>query len=85
MANVIKWPMCRDSFKCFYSHMIPYLDLEDENLGAMDKTGKAILAIREICGELCDTTKAITPGAFIGTVTSKVGGQAPCLGSKHIY
>ena len=45
-------------------------------MGAMDKTVKAIQAVREICGELCDTTKEITPGDFIGEVTSKVGSQA---------
>ena len=77
--------MCRDSFKSSSSQMILYLDLEDDDLGGMDKTGKAILAIREICGELCDTTKEITPGDFMGTVTSKVGGQASYLGSKPIY
>ena len=42
----------------------------------MDKTGKAFQAIRDLCGELCDTTKEITPGDFVGAVTSKVGGQA---------
>ena len=61
-----------------------YLDLEDDSLGAMDKTVHAVRAIREICGELCDTTKEIAQGDFIGAVTSKVGGQASCPVSKTV-
>merc|ERR1711971_15277 len=48
------------------------LHLEDDSFGAMDKTVQAIRAICDICGELCDTTKEITQGDFMGAVTSKV-------------
>eukprot|EP00091_Calanus_sinicus_P002239 TRINITY_DN12279_c0_g1_i1.p1 TRINITY_DN12279_c0_g1~~TRINITY_DN12279_c0_g1_i1.p1 ORF type:complete len:386 (-),score=73.65 TRINITY_DN12279_c0_g1_i1:23-1180(-) len=47
-------------------------DLDEISLSPMEKTEEQIRAIRELCGELCDTTKPIVPGEFMGTVTSKV-------------
>ena len=38
----------------------------------MQKTLRRIKAIRKICGDLCDTSKEINPGEFLGSVTSKV-------------
>jgi len=45
---------------------------EDSTIGELEKTVKTIYAIREMCGDLCNTTKQIKPGHFIGTVTAKV-------------
>ena len=42
------------------------------NLSPMQKTLKRIEGIRKICGDLCDTSKEINPGDFLGYVTSKV-------------
>ena len=58
--------------------MAPPLDIivtgqEDSTIGELEKTVKTIYAIREMCGDLCNTTKQIKPGHFIGTVTAKVG------------
>jgi len=44
------------------------LDIPDP----MEKTVKRIKMIREVCGDLCDTSKKIEPGEFMGSVTSKV-------------
>ena len=46
---------------------------EDSTIGELEKTVRTIYAIREMCGDLCNTTKEIIPGYFIGTVTAKVG------------
>ena len=36
------------------------------------KTMARIDAIQSLCGELCDTTKVITPGQFMGSVKAEV-------------
>ena len=46
-------------------------------LDPMGKTLQIIERIRTLCGDLCDTTKKITPGDFMGTVTAKVGHHLP--------
>merc|ERR1712106_186146 len=38
----------------------------------MEKTVKRINMIKEVCGDLCDTSKEIEPGEFVGSVTAKV-------------
>ena len=38
----------------------------------MEKTMKRIKMVKEICGDLCDTSKEISPGEFMGSVTAKV-------------
>ena len=38
----------------------------------MQKTVERIKLIKKDCGELCDTTKKIEPGDFMGSVTAKV-------------
>ena len=38
----------------------------------MQKTLERIEAIRKMCGDLCDTSKEINQGDFLGYVTSKV-------------
>ena len=40
----------------------------------MEKTVKRIHMIKDVCGDLCDTSKEIEPGEFIGSVTAKVKG-----------
>ena len=52
---------------------IYYCDRSRRLIGELEKTVKTIYAIREMCGDLCNTTKQIKPGHFIGTVTAKVG------------
>jgi len=42
------------------------------NLSPMQKTLKRIEGIRKMCGDLCDTSKEVHPGDFLGYVTSKV-------------
>ena len=42
------------------------------NVSPMQKTVRRIKAIQEMCGDLCDTSKEITPGEFLGSVTSAV-------------
>ena len=44
------------------------LDISDP----MEKTMKRIKMIKEVCGDLCDTSKEIEPGEFVGSVTAKV-------------
>ena len=45
----------------------------------MAKTMKKIKAIRELCDDLCDTSKKIKPGEFLGTVTAKVYYNIFCI------
>merc|ERR1712013_255556 len=50
----------------------------------MQKTLERIKLIKEDCGELCDTTKKIEPGVFMGSVTAKV--DCPLLfESPHLH
>ena len=49
--------------------------MELDKLDPMEKTLKRIKVIRELCGDLCDTTKDITPGEFMGSVTAQVTDQ----------
>lgn len=43
-----------------------------KNPDPMQKTLERIKMIKKDCGDLCDTTKKIEPGEFIGSVTAKV-------------
>merc|ERR1711892_1399612 len=38
----------------------------------MEKTLKRIKMVKEVCGDLCDASKEIEPGEFLGSVTAKV-------------
>ena len=48
------------------------LDLGYANMDPMQKTLRRIQSIKQMFGDLCDTSKEITPGDFIWSVTSKV-------------
>ena len=50
---------------------------EFDKLEPMEKTQKRIEGIRQMCGDLCDTAKNITPGDLIGSVTAKVSKRNP--------
>ena len=52
--------------------IIIFLDLGCTNMDPMQKTLRRIQSIQQMCGDLCDTSKEITPGDFMGSVTSKV-------------
>lgn len=52
------------------------LDQGCTSMDPMQKTLKRIQAIKQMCGDLCDTSKEITPGEFMGSVTSKVDCQS---------
>ena len=45
------------------------------SLTPIEKTMKRIKIIRNLCGDLCDTTKKVTPGDFMGMITAKVDCQ----------
>ena len=49
-----------------------FSDTSYVNLSPMQKTLKRIEGIRKMCGDLCDTSKEVHPGDFLGYVTSKV-------------
>jgi len=52
------------------------VDPELEKLDPIERNLKRIKGIRNVCGDLCDTSKKITPGEFIGSVTAKVDCKA---------
>jgi len=58
----------RESEETMSQIMNSELDIPDP----MEKTVKRIKMIKEVCGDLCDTSKEIEPGEFVGSVTAKV-------------
>ena len=51
---------------------ISVMDKELDIPDPMEKTVKRINMIKDVCGDLCDTSKEIKPGEFMGSVTAKV-------------
>ena len=39
---------------------------------SIDPTVAHVRRVQEVCGELCDLNKPISPGPFMGSVTAKV-------------
>ena len=55
-----------------FTELISVMNKELDIPDPMEKTLKRIKMIKEVCGDLCDTSKEIEPGEFIGSVTAKV-------------